>query len=557
MKRLMKRMSRLTIVAMLIAAMMSAPALAASTATSVTTIRFRTAVVNQIKNSGGIAEVTRGGKTMEIYEGMRLYSSDRLVTQGNISIYILVDQDKIVRLDPDSSAVLNDTFFGRRVKITLKSGSMFFNVVEKLPENDSMQFVYGNITISVRGTSALLNGNSGAFGMVLLDGVVEATETGSQTDVNGAPVTKVLTIEPGTKFQYAPGTEENGGQASMEVGSFTIKDLPASVVEEMKNDEQLAARIIGSVPMTENGGNEQYADINTLDLNTIGVPDRVAMAPSPEIAKTAGIEVPVFTAEDLIVQQEPVRSEPAEEPVKPEPQPEEPKQPEPQQPELFVCPVCGREATQEELDTEHDRMECGHYSCQTEDGSSHERLACGHFRCEVGEEGLEGHQQVPCGECMYTILNERSWIEHISVRNMSKFKTMPLCSDEFGDMDNMRCPLCGLEDITRGEFLNGDHCVYDEKNHCLTCGGVRQNSDWFVAKFLRPVFNRRTYGSIMRHFGIEIYPDVYFNDTSKGGNDQGEDGTSGGENGQEENGSLPGRPGPNPPVPPGPLMTPQ
>lgn len=282
MKNFKTKICKMLIAALVVLSMCTITAFAASTAKATSQVKFRTAVINKLNvPAGASAQVIRGNETLDAFEGMRLNSGDTVRTVGDATLYILVDQNKIIRLAKDTEVVLENTFLGTRVKMKLVKGSMFFNVVEKLPEDESLQFVYGNITISVRGTSAVLSGVDGAFGMLLTDGTVQATETLPNGEKVSAPV------EAGTKFEYAAGDPEKGTQSVMKTSSFTLSELPPDVVEEMKNDENLKARIVESVPVSNGPSGPVYTTPDKVDLDYDCNKGEDTMEPSEEIAEKA------------------------------------------------------------------------------------------------------------------------------------------------------------------------------------------------------------------------------------------------------------------------------
>ena len=93
---------------------------------SIDSAKFRTAVIQELElQAGGSASVLRDGTTMKAEKGVRLVPGDTITTVGQAKLYILIDQDKVLRLDHDSQVVLKETFFGTKIKIQLVAGRLF------------------------------------------------------------------------------------------------------------------------------------------------------------------------------------------------------------------------------------------------------------------------------------------------------------------------------------------------------------------------------------------------------------------------------------------------
>lgn len=511
MKNFKTRICKMLTAMLLVLSMCTVTVFAASTAKATSQVKFRTAVVNKLTvPAGASAQVIRGNETLDAFEGMRLSGGDTLRTTGDATLYFLVDQNKIIRLAKDTEVVLENTLLGTKVKMKLIKGSMFFNVVEKLPEDESLQFIYGNITISVRGTSAVLSGQDGAFVMLLTDGVVQATET-----LSGGKEVPVP-IEAGTKFEYAAGDPEKGTRSMMKTSSFTLSELPTDVVEEMKNDESLKARIVESVPVSTGPSGPVYTTPDKVNLETDCNKGENTMKPSEEIEKKAQetrgeIVVAASSEEDdgedsytesvITINKDTPGSAPNY--VNP--------------PEAFLCLYCA----QEFASSDAHKLGCGHYACEAGDHSmaacgehyvckagyqeadhrladchthykcdpdhdDHTQMGCGHFHCNDDPDWFHASStEVGCSH--YACKCFGSWRGHIAIIRIGNVNenTYMCC---VGTGDDVACPLCG-EEVKASEILSGvDHVHYDETNHCITCNGSAQSADTFRDLF-RNMFN--------------------------------------------------------------------
>ena len=231
---------------------------------SIDSTKFRTAVIQELElQAGGSASILRDGTTMKAEKGVRLVPGDMITTVGQAKLYILIDQDKVLRLDYDSQVVLKETFFGTKIKIQLIAGRLFYNVMRQLPENENLDFASGNVTITVRGTSGLIGTREDKFEHMLFDG---------HTQVNAG--TKTIMQIPGQEisFRQVAGQEY---EDSLDIRHFILDELPESLIEEIRKDPELKARVLASVPKTYAAdGTPEFVDPATFDITQLkGVKD--------------------------------------------------------------------------------------------------------------------------------------------------------------------------------------------------------------------------------------------------------------------------------------------
>ncbi|MCQ2415607.1 MAG: FecR family protein [Lachnospiraceae bacterium] len=185
----------------------------------------------------GRAEFDRAGRIIPLSKGVRLTEGDVLHTEGDKKVYLAVDNTTVLRLEENSEAAITRATFGQKLAVNLIKGRMFYNVAKQESGTESLELMSNNITIAVRGTSGILSVGNDRVQHQLYDGVVEVYEG----DIKIAQV-------PGQMVETRVGPAQTL-LISTDVKNFTLKDIPASVAQEMLADQNLMERILSSLPL--------------------------------------------------------------------------------------------------------------------------------------------------------------------------------------------------------------------------------------------------------------------------------------------------------------------
>ena len=212
-------------------------ALAAENAMQVETAGGRSIIVQSVAGDTGKAEFDRAGRIIPLSKGVRLTEGDVLHTEGDKKVYLAVDNTTVLRLEENSEAAITRAAFGQKLTVNLTKGRMFYNVAKQESGTESLELMSNNITIAIRGTSGILSVGNGRVQHQLYDGTVEV-------------------YEGETKFVQTPGQmletcigPANSLAESTDIKGFTIRDIPASVAQEMLADQNLMERILSSLPL--------------------------------------------------------------------------------------------------------------------------------------------------------------------------------------------------------------------------------------------------------------------------------------------------------------------
>lgn len=98
---------------------------------------------------------SRAADEVSAFEGMRIEEGDVVSTGEKSSLTMLVDEDKLVRLDENSTAAFAEIVSANGQESTvidLRAGTLVNDLQEKLNDNITYEITTPNATISVRGT---------------------------------------------------------------------------------------------------------------------------------------------------------------------------------------------------------------------------------------------------------------------------------------------------------------------------------------------------------------------------------------------------------------------
>lgn len=308
----------------------------------------RNAVIYKIETEGEY-EVTvgRGGGSIDAYEGMRLEQGDVVATQERSAVYITMDDDKTFKLNVGSSLEIKKAT-SKRIELELLTGEMYYNIEEKLAEDEKCIFSAGGKTMSVRGTS----------GLITLE---------QDSDVSLQQYSGLLEIE-----------DENGGKVRLKAGQLVIFAVANTESGEPPVPWELTAddlSYFAGMELTQencelddetvneiNNMVEQYRELQLSNVTLyIGVKCTV-----PE--HDGMVSLAHFTPQDCGVH--------------------------------FKC-----------QEGDHSKMPCGHHTCAVEpaDTANHALLLCGHYACD---ETHESHETAQCGHYSCVIQDSSDGLDH-------------------------------------------------------------------------------------------------------------------------------------------------
>lgn len=206
--------------------------------------RFSVMAVN-----GEEAYVTKGStKEIAAAPGVPLGQGSKVRTGFGTSLYFEADGDKTIKLDSNSQVEITKSS-SKKLKLTLKSGQLFFNVDKPLSAGEEMNIDAAQTSMSIRGTSGVLGYQENGLIFHLIEGHVD-WNIGTQTISLGAGERATLVL--GTDQKLA--TNQNSIYHLRGVEAFNWRDLDALGLEAVL--EQRDRLDLSAIGLT---GEEEFA----------------------------------------------------------------------------------------------------------------------------------------------------------------------------------------------------------------------------------------------------------------------------------------------------------
>lgn len=177
------------------------------------------------RTAGQVAVSDGAGKDVALLENLGLYSGYGVDTGRESFAWINLDDVKLAKMDQRSEIAIQKE--GKQLEIEVRSGSLFFNITEPLADDETMNIRTSSMAVGIRGTCGWVDTPDGEhMTLYLLEGKVECS-SGTQTSGVNAGEMAVMT--------------ESG---QIEVQPFSAQDVPAFVLAEIEDDDDLAESIL-------------------------------------------------------------------------------------------------------------------------------------------------------------------------------------------------------------------------------------------------------------------------------------------------------------------------
>ncbi len=211
---------------------------------------------------GTVAVKSASGLSVKLSDKMRLYNGYSIQTKANSYAYISLDGSKTLKLGASSEVSVSKS--GRKLEVTLVSGSMFFNAAKPLQKGESLNIRTSTMVTGVRGTAGCVEAPDRDHADIeLLTGHLEVT--GRDPSSGRTEMVELSAGEHVTVAQREAGTP----QESLEIRKETVQEseLPGFVAVEVAKDPTLQERIAAetglSVPLIVEDAEERLADEET------------------------------------------------------------------------------------------------------------------------------------------------------------------------------------------------------------------------------------------------------------------------------------------------------
>ena len=186
----------------------------------------------------GTVNIENGdGGTKPVIDNIRFQSGDALNTGADGLASVGLDDSKIVTLQNDSRAEFTKS--GKRLELKLTKGALFFNVTEKLSEDETFEIKTSTMTAGIRGTSGYVYyDNEGRDSLIITDGVVIVTAINPETGE-----TKYAEVRGGQKITVYLYSDRTQDSVEFSITDVKENDLPEFPLQMISENEELINRV--------------------------------------------------------------------------------------------------------------------------------------------------------------------------------------------------------------------------------------------------------------------------------------------------------------------------
>lgn len=193
------------------------------------------------RTEGTVLVTNRNGKEVGVKADMKLFHGYRITTEDISYAWMSLDTSKMAKLDCKSDAEVHQK--GKNLEILLNSGNLFFNVTEKLAEDESLNIRTSTMLTGIRGTAGwakiLDQWHSRIY---ILEGTVECSVT---DPVSGQ--LKTAAVHSGEYADvYVYDEPKKNEKCDIIIKRLREEDVPGFVAVELYGDKKLCDRIKGA-----------------------------------------------------------------------------------------------------------------------------------------------------------------------------------------------------------------------------------------------------------------------------------------------------------------------
>ena len=183
--------------------------------------------------SGGIIVVSGTGKKQVVSSKMRIFSGYTIVTATNATAYLSLDGTKSVRLNQNTKVIIKKRNNANEIQVL--GGSIFFNVTEKLKDNESLNVTTSTLAMGIRGTSGMLKvDKNGSKGQIYTGRIIAKNRFGDEK-----------AVEAGEEVDEIDWEDKSNGFKNLKISKINRdgSNIPSFVLNEFNNNEEAMARL--------------------------------------------------------------------------------------------------------------------------------------------------------------------------------------------------------------------------------------------------------------------------------------------------------------------------
>jgi len=175
------------------------------------------------------------GSSKPVIDNIRFQSGDALNTGSDGLASVGLDDTKIVTLKNDSRAEFSKKM--KKLELKLTRGALFFEVTEKLRDDETFEIKTSNMTCGIRGTSGyIFYDDDGREALVITDGKVEVIAYNPETGES-----KSALVHAGQKIKVYLYSDKNEDRDSVEffLDNLSEDEIPAFTLKMLKGNDRL------------------------------------------------------------------------------------------------------------------------------------------------------------------------------------------------------------------------------------------------------------------------------------------------------------------------------
>ncbi|MBQ1721193.1 MAG: FecR domain-containing protein, partial [Lachnospiraceae bacterium] len=191
-------------------------------------------VMRLIRQEGEVALLDASGQDVVIMDNMKLYSGNALQTGSDGLVDLSLDDTKYLTIENQSQVVFEKS--GKALELKLNSGRLFFNVTEKLADDETMDISTSTMVVGIRGTSGWVDAeNSDLYigdGTVRVKGINPKTGETIEAEFTAGQKVHVYLLD------------EDGKTVAFELENYTIEDVPREMLRNIVQYPELFLRFV-------------------------------------------------------------------------------------------------------------------------------------------------------------------------------------------------------------------------------------------------------------------------------------------------------------------------
>ena len=190
------------------------------------------------KTEGTVAVTKSSGKSVKITKNMRLFDGYHVATEEKSYAWQELDKSKLIKEDAISEVEIRKS--GKLLEILLNSGSMFFNVTEKLEDDETMNICTSSMIAGIRGTCGWVSViDSMTTRIYLLEGKLECIVV---DPITGQAKKTFLNAGEWADFRIYDKYQK-GDKCDIIRDRFVREEVPGFVLVELVGDQKRCQEI--------------------------------------------------------------------------------------------------------------------------------------------------------------------------------------------------------------------------------------------------------------------------------------------------------------------------